>query len=581
MMPPVSPTKSGTLFPWLTQKLTTKFTKNKKKHEVLFLSVFPSVSSVTSVVKPSFWIATSLTLLAMTTGSAFAAINIPFTINLSENVVVTGTPRIAIDVGGNTRYATYTSGTGTNALTFTLSPTIGDVDLDGVAISSPIDLNGGTMKDTAGNDATLTFTPPNTSGIKINYPSLGMDFTNGATGRYTLNGTVYNDISSFLTASGGSFTRASIGTYFDSAGTLQTAANNTPRFDYDPVTHIAKGILTEGSRTNAAKYSEQLNNSAIWNYTAGLITVTPNTTETTAPDGTNNAEKITIDSTTPVTFTQANIAVTGTSATYSIYVKQGSTASNGFCLRNQTTATNLICGQLNYATNVFSYSVGTSGVSVQSIGNGWKRLIITATSGITSGDSLVAYVGFLGASYSIGQYLYAWGAQVETGSFATSYIPTTAAAVTRGEDSLTVPSGGWYNQVAGGFYNDIAWVSASGVNYPMFFRVDDTTTNNRWNLYYQQNSNALSIDAYSGGGAQGYFSSPSVGIAGTAKVAAAQSANNANAAFNGALKTLDTNWISPVITQLILKGGGANMWHKTVKYYPLRVSDTQLQLLTQ
>lgn len=184
-----------------------------------------------------------------------AAINIPFTINLSENVTVTGTPRIAVDVSGNTRYATYTSGTGTNALVFTPDDWR---CRSGWRCFLPLSNSmAKTTKDTAGNDATLTFTPPNTSGIKINYPSLGMDFTNGTSGRYTLNGTVYNDLSSFLTALGGTFVRNSIATYYDSTGILQTASANTPRFDYDPVTHAAKGILIEESRTNLQKASEE------------------------------------------------------------------------------------------------------------------------------------------------------------------------------------------------------------------------------------------------------------------------------------------------------------------------------------
>ena len=191
---------------------------------------------------------------------AQAALNIPLTVTLSETVTVTGTPCIAVDVGGTTRYATYSSGTGTNSLTFTLAPQAGDVDLDGITVSSPIDLNGGTITDTKGNNATLTFTPPSTTNVKVNYPSLGMDFVYDADGRYTLNGTVYNDLTSFLSATGRTFTRASIGTYYDSTGTLQTAASGVPRFDYDPVTHAAKGILIEESRTNLATYSEQMDN---------------------------------------------------------------------------------------------------------------------------------------------------------------------------------------------------------------------------------------------------------------------------------------------------------------------------------
>ena len=113
----------------------------------------------------------TVALLFLSSGGAWAAVSIPFTVNLSENVTVDttdGTPRIAVDVGGITRYAAYTSGSGTNALVFTYAMVSGDVDLDGVALSSPISLNGGTIKDTAGNDATLTFTVPNTSGVIVN-----------------------------------------------------------------------------------------------------------------------------------------------------------------------------------------------------------------------------------------------------------------------------------------------------------------------------------------------------------------------------------------------------------------------------
>lgn len=115
-------------------------------------------------MKPFFFI---LVFLA-SASHALAALTIPFTINLSEAVVVTGMPRLVLDVGGVTRYAVYSAGSGSAALTFVYSVQSGDVDMDGIAISSPIDLNGGTLKDLAGNPAALSFTPPNTSGVKIN-----------------------------------------------------------------------------------------------------------------------------------------------------------------------------------------------------------------------------------------------------------------------------------------------------------------------------------------------------------------------------------------------------------------------------
>jgi hypothetical protein len=197
------------------------------------------------------WILTALVAPA----AAWAA-PLAFTVTVSEAVSVDasgGTPRIALDVGGITRYAGYTAGTGTTALTFSYAPQAGDLDLDGVTLGTVIDLNGGTIRDVVGNNLSpLSFTAPDTSGVKIDYPSLAMDFIGGA---YSLNGTAYGTLSSFLSAAGGTFSRASAATYFDASGTMQTASANTARYDHHPVTHAAKGILIEESRANYIRNS--------------------------------------------------------------------------------------------------------------------------------------------------------------------------------------------------------------------------------------------------------------------------------------------------------------------------------------
>ena len=97
-----------------------------------------------------------------------AAASLDFTVAASEPVMVTGTPRIAIDVGGVTRHAAYASGTGTAALTFSYVVQAGDFDADGITLAAPLDLNGGTLTDVAGNPASsLTFTAPDTSSLKV------------------------------------------------------------------------------------------------------------------------------------------------------------------------------------------------------------------------------------------------------------------------------------------------------------------------------------------------------------------------------------------------------------------------------
>jgi hypothetical protein len=96
--------------------------------------------------------------------------NLDFVATMSEATTVditNGTPRIALTIGSTTRYATYLSGTGTTSLTFRYITQSGDNDTDGIAVTSPVDLNGGTLRDSAGNDATLTFTPPTTTGVLV------------------------------------------------------------------------------------------------------------------------------------------------------------------------------------------------------------------------------------------------------------------------------------------------------------------------------------------------------------------------------------------------------------------------------
>ncbi|RPE05646.1 hypothetical protein EGT74_25050 [Chitinophaga lutea] len=79
-----------------------------------------------------------------------------FTVNFNENVVVTGTPSLPVIIGGNTRQAAYSAGSGTQAFVFSYTIQAGELDQDGIALGASIALNGGTIKDAATNNATLT-----------------------------------------------------------------------------------------------------------------------------------------------------------------------------------------------------------------------------------------------------------------------------------------------------------------------------------------------------------------------------------------------------------------------------------------
>ncbi|WP_236185805.1 DUF4347 domain-containing protein [Pseudomonas juntendi] len=93
-----------------------------------------------------------------------------FTVNTSESVVVDttgGTPRLALTVGGVTRYANYVSGAGNGALVFEYTVQAGDNDANGIALAGSIDLNGGSIKDPAGNDLALSLGAVGSAGVLV------------------------------------------------------------------------------------------------------------------------------------------------------------------------------------------------------------------------------------------------------------------------------------------------------------------------------------------------------------------------------------------------------------------------------
>jgi hypothetical protein len=111
----------------------------------LAVTIDPTAPAVSSVGVPA-------------NGSYKAGTTLSFTVNTSESVIVDtsgGTPRLALTIGSSTVYATYASGSGSNALVFAYTVQAGDTDADGIAVGA-LQANGGTLRDTAGNDAALT-----------------------------------------------------------------------------------------------------------------------------------------------------------------------------------------------------------------------------------------------------------------------------------------------------------------------------------------------------------------------------------------------------------------------------------------
>jgi hypothetical protein len=239
------------------------------------------------------------------------------------------------------------------------------------------------------------------------------------------------------------FTRASSATRVNSDGEIEVVGSGVPRLDYSQGSCPA--LLLEPQRTNLVLYSEEFDNAAYLKLNSA--SVTPNTI--TSPDGSTNADTINISSSFASRLQQGGISITSnTTYTMSCFFKNIALISGEtFVMRVENTnapPNNLIAiATIDLANLSSTYSLtGTSGTgfsgtasgTIVDFGNGWYRFSLTFATG-TAGGSANTNIQIRNDSGA--RSFYIWGAQVEAGSYATSYIPTTSATVTRLRDSFT------------------------------------------------------------------------------------------------------------------------------------------------
>jgi len=325
-------------------------------------------------------------------------------------------------------------------------------------------------------------------------------------------------------------------------------------------------------RTNEKLRSEEFDKVA---WTKSNATVTADTI--VAPDGTLTGDVLSVVSSGRSYILSSANTASNTVLSNSIFVKAGN--QNNVCLT--ASIGNVGVRQwFNLATATSGSTLSLLGgvktsSEITSIGNDWYRisLSITASAGVTQYFILDVVTGDNVLSGNSGDNVYIWGAQLEAGSFSTSYIKTEASQVTRSADSASMTGANfsdWYNPSEG------TWV---------FNAITPTIVPNTILLASNISANQIYVS-----GGTGRFSSYSPAYATTTNAVTPNvpfigavsfnSMNNINTVLNGGnpASATYTNFYANQITASF--GATDTVYFKRIAFYPQVSSVAQLQALT-
>ena len=372
-------------------------------------------------------------------------------------------------------------------------------------------------------------------------------------------------------------TRGSTGTFVGSNGLIQTAAVNAARFDHDPVTLASRGLLIEEGRTNLVLQSETLGTT----WTQVNISVSSNVA--VSPDGNTTADKLVENTVNGGHGIDQSVTFTAAAHTFSIYAKAVERSWLRMTIASVSNSTWF---------DVANGTIGTIGAgitaSIQNAGNGWWRcsVTVTATAGslqnfirIATGNNNTTYAGD-GTSG-----LLLWGAQLEAGSFATSYIPTTTSALARSADVCSITGAAF-----SGFYNATEGTSfVSAIRYtnfanPRSLAITNSTSGNR--AEQVRGTNVEEIGYYAGGSFLHSLSLSAATVGVNYRIAHAMAANNFAASMNGASPVVNNSGVMVTADRMIIGANfqGSTAFHNgtiaAMRYYKKRLPNAKLQALT-
>jgi hypothetical protein len=382
------------------------------------------------------------------------------------------------------------------------------------------------------------------------------------------------------------FARASSATYFDNTGTMQVAAANAPRFDYDRVTLAPLGLLIEEQRTNAVRNGEATG------ATSGTPGVAPSHWVIGKPAGVTSAI-LSVSAVNGMQVVRVRFFGTPTSASTCALVYENAGGLSGLAASAtyvQSFYVALVAGSLTGVSSAqfwgpVSDSTGAGAQDLQpyvTITNTMTRISNVQT--IPSSGSAPFSVPSSGLIFynQVGvplDFTIDFAApQLEVGAFATSYIPTTGArGTTRAADQAYLPVGSWLNNYAGSVAIEFDTINSQP--FAPIGLTDSTLTNS---IYLTGNS----IHAIIGGSDQSVSSGSISLTGGINKQAASYSSGKLSLSTNGsAVSTNSSLGNAPFAwTQRLSIGcspsglnGQIDGHVRRIRFWPSALPDTDLQ----
>jgi hypothetical protein len=308
-------------------------------------------------------------------------------------------------------------------------------------------------------------------------------------------GNLYQDVPPFVAEDSTmrfTVSRNTTATRVNSSGLIESIASGVPRIDW--LGQSCPGLLVEPSATNFARWVNQMTAQDTPTASGGM-TITTGSTDFLAPDGTSGSITKYVGGAASGTtqyayYTGGGIVATASGAhTFSLFVKRGATNPLNFCalqFENYVGASGTTTSYFNLASG----TALTAGASIVDYGNGWYRLI-SAPLTLAAGDLNGQLIFWMAegnndlswpASGALNLTAYTWGAQLETGSVATTYIPTTTAAVSRAADVISASGAlvsGLIGQTEGTMYFEVSDVKGviTGTGNPALMIRNSAFTN--------------------------------------------------------------------------------------------------------